>query len=99
MADFWESVKNIALWVWEFDQVRFTIDALVKLGITTMLSGFIGFERVPVDGSTKMDDALMESIEPYDLKDAVEFSTAYLSGYFADRYDVDSESSRKSNYC
>ncbi len=45
MAEIWESVKNIALWVWGFDQVRFTIDALVKLGITTMLSGFIGFER------------------------------------------------------
>ena len=45
MAEFWESVKNIALWVWGFDQVRFTIDALVKLGITTLLSGVIGFER------------------------------------------------------
>jgi putative Mg2+ transporter-C (MgtC) family protein len=45
LAEFWESVKNIALWVWEFDQVRFTIDALVKLGITTLLSGVIGFER------------------------------------------------------
>lgn len=45
MADFWESVKNIALWVWGFDQIRFTIDALFKLGITTVLSGFIGFER------------------------------------------------------
>ena len=45
MAEIWESAKNIALWVWGFDQVRFTIDALVKLGITTVLSGFIGFER------------------------------------------------------
>ena len=45
MADFWESVKNIALWVWDFDQIRFTVDALFKLGITTVLSGFIGYER------------------------------------------------------
>ena len=45
MAEIWESVKNIALWLWDFDQIRFTIDALVKLGITTILSGFIGFER------------------------------------------------------
>jgi hypothetical protein len=40
-----------------------------------------------------MDDALMESVEPYDLKDAVDFQTAYLSGYLADKYDVDAASS------
>ncbi len=56
-------------------------------------AGTIGFERVPVDGSVKMDDALMESLEPFNFKDAVDFQTAYLSGYLADRYDVDSEKS------
>ena len=55
--------------------------------------GSIGFENVPVDGSTKMDDTLMESLEPFDIKDAVDFQTAYLSGYLADKYDVDSEQS------
>lgn len=55
--------------------------------------GKIGFERVPVDGSTKMDDALMESIEPYDFTGAVDFQTAYLAGFLADKYDVDSEQS------
>jgi DNA-directed RNA polymerase subunit RPC12/RpoP len=55
--------------------------------------GGIGFANVPVDGSTKMDDTLMESIEPFDLSGAVEFRSAYLSGYLADKYDVDAESS------
>lgn len=55
--------------------------------------GKIGFERVPVDGSTKMDDALMESIEPYDFTGAVDFQTAYLAGFLADKFDVDSEQS------
>ena len=55
--------------------------------------GGIGFENVPVDGSTKMDDALMESIEPYDIGEAVPFQMAYLPGYLADKYDVDAESS------
>ncbi len=45
MAEIWETIKDVALWIWEFDQVRFTIDAFVKLGITTLLSGFIGYER------------------------------------------------------
>ncbi len=55
--------------------------------------GSIGFEQVPVDGSSKMDDALMESIEPFDFSEAVDFQTAYLAGYLADKYDVDSEQS------
>ena len=57
-------------------------------------AGNIGFERVPVDGSSKMDDALMESIEPFDFKDAVDFQTAYLSGFLADKYDVTAEQSK-----
>ena len=51
--------------------------------------GDVGFERVPVDGSTKMADDLMESIEPFDFSGAVDFQTAYLAGYLADKYDVD----------
>lgn len=52
-------------------------------------SGHMSFDAVPVDGSTKMDDVLMESIEPFDLSEGVDFQTAYLSGFLADRYDVD----------
>ena len=55
--------------------------------------GRVGFEHVPVDGSSKMPDDLMESIEPYDFADAVNFQTAYLAGYLADKYDVDAEQS------
>ncbi len=55
--------------------------------------GSVGFERVPVDGSSKMPDDLMESIEPYDFSDAVDFRTAYLAGYLADKYDMDAEQS------
>ena len=60
---------------------------------TVVRAGGIGFEHVPVDGSTKIEDALMESIEPFDLSEAVDFKTAYLSGFFADKYDVDAEDS------
>ncbi len=55
--------------------------------------GSIGFEHVPVDGSLKMADDLMESIEPYDFSDAVDFQTAYLAGYLADKYDVSADES------
>ena len=54
-------------------------------------SGFVRFGNVPVDGSLKMPDELMESLEPFDTGRAVSFKKAYLSGYFADRYDVSAE--------
>jgi hypothetical protein len=48
------------------------------------------FARIPMDGSRKMDDAIMESIEPYDYSGITEFDTAYLSGFLAEKYDVES---------
>ena len=60
---------------------------------SVLRAGQIGFERVPVDGSSKMDDTLMESIEPFNFADAVDFQTAYLAGYLADKYDVTAEQS------
>ena len=35
----------------------------------------------------------MESIEPFDFSEVVDFQTAYLAGYLADKYDVDAERS------
>ena len=56
-------------------------------------AGNIAFDRIPVDGSSKMADDLMESIEPFDFSEAVDFQTAYLAGYLADKYDVSAEES------
>ena len=55
--------------------------------------GVLGFDAVPVDGSSKMADDLMESIEPFAMQDAIPFQTAYLAGYVADKYDVSAEDS------
>ena len=51
-------------------------------------AGKLRFEKVAVDGSSKMPDDLMESLEPYDLSGIVPFTTGYLMGYLADKYDV-----------
>lgn len=50
--------------------------------------GDLSFDYVPADGSEKMADELMDSIEPFRYEEAVDFQTAYLSGYLADRYDL-----------
>ena len=56
--------------------------------------GSIAFEKVPVDASSKMPDDHMDSIEPYDYAGLKPFSTAYLPGFLADKYDVSVADSR-----
>lgn len=51
-------------------------------------SGKAEFERIPTDASEKMPDDYMDSIEPFDYSELKEFSTAYMPGYLADKYDV-----------
>lgn len=49
------------------------------------------FVRVPYDGSRRIDDSLMESIEPFDYSAIKPFSMSYLSGCAAEKYDVTKE--------
>ena len=104
-----EEIKGVYVPFWLFDadananarykatRTRFWSDSRYNYTETSFFSvnrsGSIGFERVPVDGSSKIADDLMESIEPYDFSGAVDFRTAYLAGYLADKYDVDAETS------
>ena len=51
--------------------------------------GQLAYRGIPVNCALKIDDRLMESLEPFDLNEAVPFQTAYLAGFFADKFDVD----------
>ena len=104
-----EEVKGLYVPVWLFDadadaQVEYEAtkvhtwsdsdyDYTETRHYAVFRGGTLGFADVPVDGSTKMDDTLMESIEPFDISGAVPFQAAYLPGYLADKYDVDADAS------
>ena len=75
--------------MWSDSQYNYTETSFYSI----YRAGGIGFDHVPVDGSSRMADDLMESVEPYDFSQAVDFQTAYLAGYLADKYDVDAEQS------
>ena len=75
---------------WSDSRYRYTETSTYQI----VREGDIAFERIPVDGSSLMADDLMESIEPFEWKDAVDFQTAYLAGYLADKYDVDAQQSK-----
>lgn len=104
-----EEIKGVYVPFWLFDgdaqadlryratRVRTWCDSRYNYVETShysvMRGGNLRFASVPVDGSLKMADDLMESLEPFDISQAVDFQTAYLSGYLADRYDVSSQDS------
>ena len=48
----------------------------------------ISFDSVPVDASGRIEDKLMDSLEPFDMKEAKPFDMRYLAGFTADRFDV-----------
>ncbi|MBQ9663954.1 MAG: hypothetical protein IJV40_12460 [Oscillospiraceae bacterium] len=56
-------------------------------------AGTVRFTRIPADGSRKMPDDLMDSIEPFDYSELKPFSTVYMPGFLADIYDVDDRES------
>jgi len=78
------SYRGEKIRVWSDNNYNYTEKSVYRI----CRSGSIDVLNLPVDGSTKMADDLMESVEPFDVSEAVDFDTAYLSGFFADRYDV-----------
>ena len=52
-------------------------------------SGSMNYLGIPVDGSTKFTNDIMNTIEPFDYKDLEVYNHAYLSGFLAEKYDVD----------
>jgi len=58
-------------------------------------AGTVPFQKIPVDAASKMPDAHMDAIEPFDYSELKPFSTAYLAGYYADKYDVSIADSAK----
>lgn len=104
-----DEIKGMYVPFWLFDadvkgyaryrgtRVRMWSDSNYNYTATSFYSisrgGNMVFEQVPVDGSTRMMDELMQSLEPFDFSEAVDFQTAYLAGYFADKYDVSAEDS------
>lgn len=57
-----------------------------------------GFDEIPVDGSVRFNDAIMNSIEPFDYKEMIPFSASYLAGFLAEKYDVEKDEAKKITY-
>ncbi len=70
-----------------------TITILRQNIIKPSRSGYTYFAAIPVDGSQKMADDLRVYRAVWIFPKRWDFQTAYLAGYFADKYDVTAEQS------
>lgn len=102
-----EEIKGVYVPFWFFDgtaEGRAEYDATTSTSsrsgnretITTkhyvcVREGTMNFSMVPADASQKMPDDVMDSLEPFDYSEKKDFSTAYLPGYLADKFDVTAE--------
>jgi len=83
--------KGLKVKTWRSGDYRYTKTDTYRV----VRSGNASFIKIPVDGATKFDDDVMDSIEPFEYADIKEFTPAYLSGFLAEKYDVDSKTAYK----
>lgn len=75
---------------WRVGDIRYTNTKIYDV----RRAAEFAFVRVPCDGSARIDDALMESIEPFDYRGIRPFSMSYLSGCSAEKYNVSFETAQ-----
>ncbi len=51
----------------------------------------LNYSRIPCDASRKLEDSMMDKLEPYSYDNLKEFKMPYLAGYIAEKYDFTDE--------
>lgn len=51
----------------------------------------LNYNRIPCDASKKMEDHMMDMLEPYSYDNLKDFNMPYLAGYIAEKYDFTDE--------
>lgn len=53
--------------------------------------GDVEWKNIPLDGETRIDDLLMEAIEPFNFDKLIPYDYDYIPGFYADRFDQDAQ--------
>ena len=51
----------------------------------------IHFQRIPIDASEQMPDDVMDLVAPFDYKQLIAFTPEYMSGFYAEKYNMTSD--------
>lgn len=55
------------------------------------------YKNVTFDAAKRLNNEMSRRLEPFHTEDLVDFDVAYLSGFYADRYDVTKEATKTAN--
>ena len=66
-------------------------DYIKKDYYNVIREGNMVFEKIPTDASKKFSDDIMDSIEPFNYDDLTTFNASYMSGFLAEKYDLDAD--------
>lgn len=72
---------------WMMGEYRYTQTKYYRV----VRRGKVNYQRIPVDASKKLDDQWMYKIEPYNYRDLNDFAMQYMSGFMAEKYDVEAD--------
>lgn len=106
-----EKIKGVYIPFWLYDlNVSGDIDMMGEIVTTwtrgdthytktdkykVVRGGTMDYEKIPVDGSSRFDNDIMNSIEPFNFNELIPYNHAYLSGFYAEKYDEEGEVSLK----
>jgi len=92
-----DKIRGIYIPFWIFD-VNYKGRAIIKTKHGTSKNryyyyhyrnGECNFTGITADASKRLNDESSQRLEPFDLSKALPFNANYLSGFYADRYDVE----------
>ena len=69
------------------DKVSYVGDNQITETFEFQRNSKLSWTHVPLDGETRIDDMLMEAIEPFEFDELIPYDYRYLPGFYADRYD------------
>lgn len=103
-----EKIRGIYIPFWLYDlNINGNIEALGKqvthwtVGAThytktskynVIRGGKMDFYNIPIDGSTRFDNDIMNTLEPFNYDEMTSYNHAFLSGFYAEKYDTEGES-------
>lgn len=94
-----ESIQGlyVPFWLYDYD-VYGEADVQVKINGTRKLDHYLihtSLSDIPVDGSSWIENELMESVEPFHFSEIETYSPYYLLGFYSEKYDVNCTESEK----
>lgn len=77
------------------EDVSYSGDKQITAHYEIKRMGDVEWKNIPLDGETRIDDKLMEAIEPFNFANMIPYDYDYIPGFYADRYDQDAQALAK----